>query len=228
MRHRVALRKLNRTKEHRLALRRNMAQSLFEHGQIRTTLTKARDLRPFAERLITLARKAHGGSLAARQRIESLLGDRAVIPAENQEEYENMTDPQRARVLRMRSGRRHRLGQPRGGQKFTAVSIVHHLINSVAPRYIDRPGGYTRVIKLGTSQHGDATMRAVLQLVGEEEAPGTVTRPEKSARKRRIEKRYAFAAKVIKRPRGGKAAGEAATPDVPPVETQSEGEASNS
>src|SRR5438876_11057639 len=109
MRHRVALRKLNRTKEHRLALRRNMAQSLFEHGQIRTTLTKAKDLRPFAERLITLARKAHGGSLAARQRIESIMGDRAVISKENQEEYEAMSDPQRARVLRMRSGRRHRL-----------------------------------------------------------------------------------------------------------------------
>src|SRR6476660_4406704 len=125
MRHRVALRKLNRTKEHRLALRRNMAQSLFEHGQIRTTITKAKDLRPFAERLITLARKANGGSLAARQRIESLMGDRAVIAKENQDEYEGMSDAQRVRVLRSRSGRRHRLGQPRGGAKFTAVSIVH-------------------------------------------------------------------------------------------------------
>src|SRR5207247_696537 len=105
---------------------------------------------------------------------------------------------------RMRSGRRHRLGQPRAGQKFTAVSIVHHLIDSVAPRFLDRPGGYTRVIKLGTSQHGDSTMKAVIQLLGEEEAPGTVTRPEKSARARRIEKRYAFAVKALKPPRAGK------------------------
>lgn len=185
-------------------MRRNMAQSLFEHGMIRTTLTKAKDLRPFAERLITLARKAHGGSLAARQRLESMMGDRAVIPAENQEEYDNMSDAQRARVLRARSGRRHRLGQPRGGQKFTATSIVHHLIDKVAPRYVDRPGGYTRVIKLGESQHGDATMLAVLQLVGEEEAPGTVTRPEKSARARRAEKRYAFAARAAKKGRTAK------------------------
>ena len=88
MRHLVAHRKLNRTKEHRLALRRNMAQSLFEHGQIRTTLPKAKDLRPFAERLITLALKARSGSLAARQRLISMLGDRAVIPKEHQEELE--------------------------------------------------------------------------------------------------------------------------------------------
>jgi large subunit ribosomal protein L17 len=210
MRHRVALRKLNRTKEHREALRRNMAQSLFEHGQIRTTLTKAKDLRPFAERLITLARKARGGSLAARQRLEAILGDRAVIPAEHREEYEAMSDAARARVLRARSGRRHRLGGPRGGAKFTAVSIVHHLINDVAGRFEDRPGGYTRVIKLSTVQKNDSTPMAVLQLVGQEEAPGTVTRPEKSARSRRTEKRYAFAAKAIKKPRA-KAEAAAAT-----------------
>src|SRR5512146_2957663 len=108
MRHRVALRKLNRTKEHRLALRRNMAQSLFEHGQIRTTLPKAKDARPFVERLITLAKDARDGSLAARQRLTSLLGDRAVIPKEFQDDYEQMSDAGRARVLRSRSGRRNR------------------------------------------------------------------------------------------------------------------------
>lgn len=199
MRHRVALRKLNRTKEHREALRRNMAQSLFEHGQIRTTLTKAKDLRPFAERLITLARKARNGSLAARQRLEAILGDRAIIPAEHQAEYEAMSDSARQKVLRSRSGRRHRLGQPRGGAKFTAVSVLHRLINDVAPRYEGRPGGYTRVIKLSTAQKNDSTPMAILQLVGDEESPGTVTRPEKSARARRTEKRYAFAAKVLKK-----------------------------
>jgi large subunit ribosomal protein L17 len=199
MRHQVALRKLNRTKEHREALRRNMAQSLFEHGQIRTTLVKAKDLRPFAERLITLARKARAGSLAARQRLTMLLGDRAVIPADNFEEYEAMSNAARDKVLRARSGRRHRLGQAKGGQKFTATSIVHHLINNVAGNYEDRPGGYTRVIKLGAAQKSDSSEMAVLQLVGEEESPGTVTRPEKSARKRRTEKRYAAAAKAIRR-----------------------------
>lgn len=201
MRHLVARRKLNRTSEHREALRRNMAQSLFEHGQITTTLPKAKDLRPFVERLITLGRKARSGSVAARQRLTSLLGDRSMIPSDYQEQYEDMTDAARARVMRMRSGRRYRLGQARGGQKFTAVSIVHHLINEVVPRFEGRPGGYTRVIKLGAANRNDNAQMAVLQLVGEEESPGTVTRPEKTARQRRTERRYAAAAKAAKRSR---------------------------
>jgi len=198
MRHRLAGRKLNRTSEHREALRRNMAQSLFEHGQVKTTLPKAKDLRPFAERLITLARKARRGNLAARQRLTALLGDRAVIPAEFQEQYEDMSDAARDRVRRSRSRRRHRLGRAGGGQKFTAVSVVHHLINEVAADYEDRPGGYTRVIRLGRVHKGDSTPLAVLQLVGQEESPGTVTRPEKTARKRRTERRYREAARAIK------------------------------
>lgn len=201
MRHLVARRKLNRTSEHREALRRNMAQSLFEHGQITTTLPKAKDLRPFVERLITLGRKARSGNLAARQRLTALLGDRSLIPSDYQEQYEEMTDAARARVMRMRSGRRYRLGQARGGQKFTAVSIVHHLINEVVPRFEGRPGGYTRVIKLGTAGRNDNAPMAVLQLVGEEESPGTVTRPEKTARDRRTERRYAAAAKAAKKSR---------------------------
>jgi large subunit ribosomal protein L17 len=189
--------------EHRLALRRNMAQSLFEHGQIETTLVKAKQMRPWVERLITLAREARTGSLAARQRLASLMGDRAVIPADHQEEYNRMSDSERQRVLRSRSGRRYRLGQPRAGQKWTAVSIVHHLITNVAGEFDGRPGGYTRVIKLGRYGKSDGAPKAVLQLVGREELPGMVTRPEKTARKRRTERRYAAAAKAIKRRRGG-------------------------
>ena len=216
MRHRVARRKLNRTSEHREALRRNMAQSLFEHGQIRTTLPKAKDLRPFVERLITLARKARGGSLAARQRLTALLGDRAMIPADYQEQYDDMSDAARGRVLRARSGRRHRLGLPGGGQKFTALSVVHHLISEVAGRYEDRPGGYTRVIRLGGVHKGDSAPLAVLQLVGEEESPGTVTRPEKTARQRRTERRYAAAAKAFKKQSGRSAPAESqAAPEEP-------------
>lgn len=210
MRHLVAHRKLNRTKEHRLALRRNMAQSLFEHGQIRTTLPKAKDIRPFVERLITLAKQARTGDLAARQRLTALLGDRAMIPKEFQGEYEQMSDAARARVLRSRSGRRNRMGQARGGQKFTAVSIIHHLINEVAGQFEDRAGGYTRVIHLGHTGRADSAPMAVLQLVGKEESPGTVTRPEKTARRRRAERRYAAAAKAVKRTRPtGKAEAEA-------------------
>jgi len=82
-----------------------MAQSLFEHGQIRTTLEKARDLRPFAERLITLAKKAASGAdapvrLAARRHLHRLLGDRAIIPSDQQGNYEMLSDAKRNRVLR--------------------------------------------------------------------------------------------------------------------------------
>jgi len=178
-----------------------MAQSLFEHGQITTTLPKAKDLRPFVERLITLGRKARSGDLAARQRLTALLGDRAIIPSDYQEQYEDMTDAARTKVMRSRSGRRYRLGQARGGQKFTAVSIIHHLINEVVPRFEGRPGGYTRVIHIGAGNRTDNAAMAVLQLVGEEESPGTVTRPEKTARKRRVERRYAAAAKAAKKGR---------------------------
>jgi large subunit ribosomal protein L17 len=195
-----------------------MAQSLFEHGQIRTTVAKAKDLRPFVERLITLARKARSGSLAARQRLTAILGDRAIIPDEYQEQYDDMSDAARDRVLRSRSGRRYRLGQARGGQAFTAVSVVHHLINEVAARYEDRPGGYTRVIKLGKVMKGDAAPLAVLQLVGEEESPGTVTRPEKSARARRTERRYAAAARAAKQQGKGGTADEAQEDQAPAEE----------
>jgi large subunit ribosomal protein L17 len=183
-----------------------MAQSLFEHGQIRTTLPKAKDVRPFVEQLITLAKEARGGSLAARQRLTAVMGDRAVIPKEHQEDYDSMSDASRARVLRSRSGRRHRLGQAKGGQKFTAVSIVHHLVTVVAAQFEDRPGGYTRIIKLGTTGRVDNASMAILQLVGREESPGTVTRPEKTARKRRTEKRYAAAAKAVKKSRSAESA----------------------
>jgi large subunit ribosomal protein L17 len=194
-----------------------MAQSLFEHGQIRTTLPKAKDLRPFVERLITLAKEARSGNLAARQRLTAMLGDRAVIPKEHQDDYDSMSDAGRAKVLRSRSGRRNRLGQARGGQKFTAVSIIHHLINTVAAEFESRPGGYTRVIHLGTTGRVDNAEMAVLQLVGKEESPGTVTRPEKTARKRRTERRYAAAAKAVKKgSKGGATA--VAEPEAPAAE----------
>ncbi len=226
MRHLVAHRKLNRTREHRLALRRNMAQSLFEHGQIRTTLARAKDVRPFVERLITLARVARGGSLAARQRLIALMGDRAIIPAEFQEQYELMSDAARRRVTHSRSGRRYRHGQARGGQRFTTLSVVHHLIDNIAARFESRPGGYTRVVKLNPRKSCDNAPMAVLQLVGEEESPGTVVRPEKTARQRRVERRYAFAAKALKRaarrPAGGTAtAAEAPPAEAPPADAES-------
>lgn len=196
MRHLVAGRKLNRTTEHRKAMMRNMAQNLFEHGQIVTTLPKAKAVRPFCERLITLAKKAKDGDLSARRRITALMNDRGVIPKDHQEEYEAMSLVRREKVLRSRSGRRHRLGRAKGGLKFTAESIVRRLIEDVATAFQGRSGGYTRVIQMGVGRKGDNSPKAILQLVGKEESPGSVTRPEKTARRKRADARYKHAAKA--------------------------------
>jgi large subunit ribosomal protein L17 len=197
MRHRVSGRKFNRTSEHRRSMFRNAAQSLFEHGQIVTTLEKAKDLRRFVEKLITMAKKAHGGSLAARQRIISVLNDRAIIPSDRQDDYDVMTDGQRKKVLRSPSGRRWRTGGPKFGMEFTAESVVNRLINSVAPRFADRSGGYTRVIRLGRPRIGDNAARAILQLIGEEESPGHIARRAPGARKTKAETRRKFLAKAL-------------------------------
>lgn len=206
MRHRVHHRKLNRTMEHRWALRRNMTQSLLEHGEIRTTIPKAKDLRPFAERLITLAVRLRkydrsndkAASLRARRAIHRLLGDRAIIPKEHADDYNMMSDAQRDRTLRMQSGRRHRTGQPKGKLAFTAESVIHRLIEDVAPRFEDRAGGYTRVIRLAQRRVGDSSQLAVLQLLGEEESPGPVSKPKKTARRKRADARYRLAAQLAK------------------------------
>ncbi|MEK6675919.1 MAG: 50S ribosomal protein L17 [Planctomycetota bacterium] len=206
MRHRIRNNALNRKSAHGKALRRNMAQNLIEHGRITTTLPKARNLRPFVEQLVTLAVKsrklAQGrdpeGSLGARRRILALLNDRAIIPANSKGEYNAMSDAGRAKSLRMASGRRHRTGEPRGRLNFTSESVVHRLIETIAPKYMDRPGGYTRVIQLAKTRIGDSARLAIIQFVGDETAPTSLTKPQKSARKRRTDKRYSFAAKVLK------------------------------
>jgi len=206
MRHRIHHRKLNRTMEHRKALRRNMAQSLFEHGQIETTLPKAKDLKPFCERLITLAVRSrkysqaddHSRALIMRRRIHHLLSDRGIIPFEQQENYNGMSDSARHKTMRMASGRRHRTGEPKGRLVFTAESVTHRLIEKIAPQFEDRPGGYTRLVRLSRRRLGDSTFLAILQLVGSEESPGSITKPQKSARQRRSDSRYAFAIKLSK------------------------------
>jgi large subunit ribosomal protein L17 len=183
-----------------------LAQSLFEHGRITTTLPKAKDVRSFCEKLITLAvrvRRAtaqndRAAALSARRRIHRLLGDRCVIPAEHQADYDGMSDAARAKTLRMPSGRRHRTGEPRGRLAFTADSVTHRLVETLAPRFQDRPGGYTRIIRLARPRIGDSAPRAVLQLVGEETPPGALAKPEPSARQRRANARYALAISAMK------------------------------
>src|SRR5580704_9057434 len=110
--HRLFGRQLSRDTEHRKAMRRNLVQSLFEHGQVRTTLPKAKEVRSMAERLITLARK---NTLNARRRVISVLGDRRLVDED---------------------------------QEFTGQKVVQRLFDDIAPKFADRRGGYTRIIKL--------------------------------------------------------------------------------
>ena len=179
-------------------MQRNLAMSLFEHGRVKTTLPKAKDLRPFAERLITLAKLAGGGSLTARRRIHKIMGDRSLIPAEHRATYEAMSDAKRKQTMTARSGRRYRTGAAKGRLDFTAESVTHRLIQTIAPKYAERPGGYTRVIRLAERRLGDQSHLAIVQLVGDEESPGSVAKPAKSARKRRADARYAAVVKAIK------------------------------
>lgn len=116
MRHRKKGRQLSRTRSHRKATLRNMATSLFRHERIETTTAKAKELRPYAERLITLARR---GDVHSRRLAATKIQDREV------------------------------LGK---------------LFDDIAPRYMERPGGYTRVLKLG-NRKGDAAEMSLIELV---------------------------------------------------------------
>ena len=116
MRHRKKGRQLSRTRSHRKATLRNLATSLFRHERIETTTAKAKELRPYAERLITLARR---GDVHARRLAAMKIQDREV------------------------------LGK---------------LFDDIAPRYAERPGGYTRVLKLG-NRKGDAAEMSLIELV---------------------------------------------------------------
>jgi large subunit ribosomal protein L17 len=135
MRHKVAGRRLSRTKEHRLAMRRNLVSSLIEHETISTTIEKAKEVKPFAEKLITLAKK---GTLQARRRAISLLGNRAIIGVED-------------------------------GKEVKKGTVIGKLFSELGPRYLDRPGGYSRIIRLSMKRLVDNGQLVLLQLVGADE-----------------------------------------------------------
>lgn len=116
MRHRAKGRQLSRTSTHRRAMLNNMATSLFEHGRVVTTEAKAKELRPFAEKLITLARR---GDLHARRLVERKIKDREVLS---------------------------------------------RLFSEIGPRFAARPGGYTRILKLG-HRPGDGADVARIELL---------------------------------------------------------------
>jgi len=152
MRHRKAGRTLSRTASHRLALMRNLTSALIraKDGRIITTVEKAKEARPFVEKLITLARQ---GTLQARRLAKARLGPCAHAPARaDDEETESRT-------------------------------ILTKLFEEIGPRFHDRPGGYTRIIKRHERRLGDAGKTAFLELLKEGEtkvrarAPSLPTTP---------------------------------------------------
>lgn len=116
MRHRVHGRKLGRTSAHRKALFRNQLTALFTHERIITTVSKAKELRPIAERMVTLAGT---GTLAARRKVATMVQDK---------------------------------------------EIARRLFEEIAPRFTDRPGGYTRIMRLGR-RHGDNAELAIIEFI---------------------------------------------------------------
>jgi len=164
MRHNVAHRKLGRVTEHRLALLRNQATALLRHERIETTLPKAKELRPFVERLITIAKR---GVAAGSENGKVLHARRLVL-----------------RDLQDRD-------------------VVSKLFDSLAPRFAERPGGYTRILRLGF-RRGDSAEIAQIELVGSEYDPNAVadkSRSEPAKPKKGVGDRLRAAAQ---RMRGGK------------------------
>ena len=164
MRHLRKGRQLSRDSEHRIALFRNMAQSLIEHGKIKTTLPKALEVQPVVEKLITKAKK---GDLHNRRLVIASMRDRRITDAE---------------------------------QEFTGQTVVQKLFSDIAPRYADRNGGYTRIIKLPDHRIGDGGDWVLLQLVGDESeaAPTGSFRKAAGLRKKRNERRFQFAKNALK------------------------------
>ena len=135
MRHQRSGKKLGRDSAHRKALYSNLAGALIEHGRIQTTEAKAKAVKPFAEKMITLGKR---GDLHA-------------------------------------GGRR--------SPRFARTTIVHALFAEVAPRFADRPGGYTRIVRLGPRQ-GDAAEMVYLELVDHEPVASPLAVASRRARGR--------------------------------------------
>ena len=141
MRHRNAHRKLGRKSEHRTALLRNQAEALLAHEKIETTVPKAKELRPYVERLITIAKR----------------GVKA-------------NDPKGVSLSARRLVMRDVLNE----------TVVTKLFDDLAPRFMDRPGGYTRILKLG-ARRGDAAEMAHIELIGSEFDPKKAEEEKKAA-----------------------------------------------
>jgi large subunit ribosomal protein L17 len=138
-----------------------MAQSLIEHETISTTIQKAKEVKPFVEKLITLAKK---GKLQHRRRAISLLGNRRMVAIED-------------------------------GEPVQKGSVVGKLFSELGPRYLDRPGGYSRIVHLSLRRLGDNGQLVLLQLLGKDEP---AKKERKSSSKKRSRRKAKVAAQAVK------------------------------
>ena len=217
--HMIRGRQLSRDTEHRKAMRRNLVQSLFEHGKVRTTLPKAQEVRAFAEKLITLAR---GGSVNERRRVIQLFAERLITLARRND----LTS--RRRVVQLMNDRRLVDEEQEFilNEKGRARTIVHKLFEDVAPKFADRQGGYTRIIKLSDYRIGDGGSLVLLQLLTEESRPTGTARRSAGLRRKRNERKHQFASRALKRDRGAKAGGGEAASEGGTATATAEDEAS--
>ena len=148
MRHLKSTAKLGRTSEHRNAMLANLVCSLIKHKRVTTTLAKAKAARPVAEKMVTLGKS---GTLHARRLVAARLRHQA-------------------RTLHRRKADREEWRKKE--------DVVRILFEDLAPMFKDRPGGYTRIVKLGQRQ-GDAAQRAILEWV-EAVAPAALATPAKT------------------------------------------------
>ncbi len=189
MRHRRKGRVLGRSPSHQRALLRNLASALFltegtfevdepgapkVPGRIVTTLAKAKEVRPLVEKCITIAKKGISASAAAEEFEAPAERDTPAWKAWRESETWRKWSQARAPVVTAR----RRVTTLLGDKKAARI-----LFEKVAPRFVDRPGGYTRILKLATPRLGDAGPRAILEFVGPavESAPAPTVEPAATA-----------------------------------------------
>ena len=164
MRHRKAGRHLKRSSGHRRALYRNLMTELFRHERLKTTEAKARAIRPLAERVLTKARKARPERLVelARQRDVATLS--AWFNAKRAEQLIAMADQGQEDALDEMAGAMALHVRRQVLATLSDKDVAAKLVEEIAPRFEDRPGGYTRMFKLGMRK-GDSAKMAILELV---------------------------------------------------------------
>ena len=142
MRHQTKKHTLSKAQDQRKALLRSLATELFTYGEIKTTMARAKALRPYAEGIITLAKK---GDLNSRRQAAKFIFDKETgkfMDPETSQVYESMEE----------------------GKKLVSQTVLRKLFSTISKEYSERNGGYTRIFRL-PPRRGDATEMALIQLV---------------------------------------------------------------